>query len=238
MAEDQNRMAGEGAAKSGIFEACVNASQEVLYNAVELEQRIGLRPGQRQKSDVLLSNLLCKENFSDVRILELINKRVMQFDGIFGRSAPIVGNFEVELDEVLAQVRKNDEVEAVFEQNLASHEGKNKRFVSHAEDRLFTIFTKEVADKATITPKYIEKISEINVDLWNTIHLWVIGKSEIHCCCKREGRFGKWMNFLSLFQMLATISMLFALFVNSTESHLFNFESQGGLNRSFVSVIC
>ena len=44
-------------------------------------------------------------SISDVRILELINKRTLQFEGIFGMSDDIVGNFDVKLEDVLQKRR-------------------------------------------------------------------------------------------------------------------------------------
>ena len=63
--------------------------------------------------------MLSKENFADVRILELINKRTLQFNGIFGMSDDIVGNFDTEIKEVLQIFRSSTEVQEAFKTNLA-----------------------------------------------------------------------------------------------------------------------
>ena len=132
-----------------------------------MEQRISRCHRQGQQSDVLVINLLCKDNFSDVRIIELINKRVSQFDGIFGMSDDILGNFDASLEKVLNTMRHKDDIQKAFEQNLAEHEKENKAIVANAENTLFRSFTKDIADKVSIIPQYIaDKIKIINDDLW------------------------------------------------------------------------
>ena len=167
-------LATDTAAKGLDMEFCpVVVNYDMLYNAVEMEQRISRCHRQGQQSDVLVINLLGQENIADVRILELINKRVSQFDGIFGMSDEIVGNFDVPIDKVLAQIRGTDEIRAAFDENLAAHESGNKRLVAQAEDVLFTTFTKAVADRVAVTPRYIEdRITEINEQLWRVVSAW------------------------------------------------------------------
>ena len=161
-------IATDTAAKGLDMEFCpVIINYDLLYNAVEMEQRISRCHRQGQLSDVIVVNLLSKENLSDVRILELINKRTLQFDGIFGMSDDIVGNFDIAIDEMLAQVRKPADIQEAFENNLVANESENKGIVSQAEDTLFTTFTKTIADKVVVTPQYIsDKTTAINSDLW------------------------------------------------------------------------
>lgn len=164
-------IANDAAAKGLDIEYCpVAVNYDLLYNAVEMEQRICRCHRQGQRSDVLVINLLSPENFSDVRILELINKRTLQFDGIFGMSDNIVDNFDASLDEILDKRRLYVDIEQDFEQNLAENKKHNEQTVSLAEDALFTTFTKEIADKFTVSPKYIqEQADKINEDLWEVV---------------------------------------------------------------------
>lgn len=107
--EDKNIqifLTNDTTAKGLDIEYCpVVINYDLLYNAVEMEQRICRCHRQGQNSDVLVVNLLSKENMSDVRILELINKRTLQFQGIFGMSDDIVGNFDEKLSDVLQKRR-------------------------------------------------------------------------------------------------------------------------------------
>ncbi len=166
------------AAKGLDIEYCpVVVNYDLLYNAIEMEQRICRCHRQGQKSDVLVINMLSKQNFADVRILELINKRVLQFEGIFGMSDDIVGNFDKSIDDILHEIRHSKEVEESFEANLKTHKNENKKIVSNAEDALFTTFTKSVADKVEVTPQYIQdKIDEINSDLWEVTEYFLLNK--------------------------------------------------------------
>ena len=156
------------AAKGLDMEFCpLVINYDLLYNAIEMEQRIARCHRQGQTSDVVVVNLLSKENLSDVRILELINKRTLQFNGIFGMSDDIVGNFDVAISEVLEQMRKPSDIAEAFNKNLAAHEDNNRRQIAQAEDTLFTTFTKSVADSVRITPQYVhERTSEIEAALW------------------------------------------------------------------------
>ena len=88
----------DASAKGLDIEYCpVVVNYDLLYNSIEMEQRICRCHRQGQKSDVLVINMLSKENLADVRMLELINKRTLQFNGIFGMSDDIVGNFDLNL---------------------------------------------------------------------------------------------------------------------------------------------
>ena len=164
-------IANDEAAKGIDLEFCpVVVNYDLPYDSIKLEQRICRCHRFGQESDVLVINMLSKENFADVRILELINKRTLQFNGIFGMSDDIVGNFDAKIKEVLQGVRHKDEVEQSFKDNLKEHKKTNEKITEYAEDVLFTTFSKSIIDKVEINPKYIEdKIEEINNNLWETV---------------------------------------------------------------------
>ena len=165
-------------AKGLDIEYCpVVVNYDLLYNAVEMEQRICRCHRQGQQSDVLVINLLSKENISDVRILELINKRTLQFEGIFGMSDDIVGNFDVRLEDVLLKRRTLNDIRADMETNLEVNREPNERIVSAAESSLFTTFTKDIAEKVSVSPKYIEEQAEfLNKDLWEVVKFYFATK--------------------------------------------------------------
>ncbi len=161
----------DSASKGLDIEYCpIVVNYDLLYNSIEMEQRICRCHRQGQKSDVLVINMLSKENFADVRILELINKRTLQFNGIFGMSDDIVGNFDSKISEVLKEFRHVEDVSESFKDNLEMHKIQNENLVSNTEDVLFTTFSKSIADKVTVTPQYIEeKTAELNQDLWELV---------------------------------------------------------------------
>lgn len=158
----------DSAAKGLDMEFCpVVVNYDLLYNAIEMEQRICRCHRQAQTADVLVINLLSKENLADVRILELINKRTLQFDGIFGSSDDIVGSFAQDVQAALPQVRPLAQTAAEMAENLKIHRPENEQIVSQAEEMLFTTFSKAVADKVTLTPKYVqERADALNARLW------------------------------------------------------------------------
>lgn len=165
-------------AKGLDIEYCpIVVNYDLLYNAVEMEQRICRCHRQGQQSDVLVINLLSKENISDVRILELINKRTLQFEGIFGMSDDIVGNFDVRLEDVLLKRRTLSDIRTDMETNLETNREPNERIVSAAESSLFTTFTKDIAEKVSVSPKYIEEQAEfLNKDLWEVVKFYFATK--------------------------------------------------------------
>ena len=140
---------------------------DLPYNTLTIEQRVTRCHRQGQQSDVMVLNFLNRNNFADVRMLELINKRVLQFSGVFGMSDDVLGNFGLDLGKAFALARTKEEIDHAYTQVLTEFEEENKRLVAQSEESLFTSFSKEVADKVTITPQYIkDRSKEINDDLW------------------------------------------------------------------------
>lgn len=154
---------------------------DLPYNTLTIEQRINRCHRQGQQSDVIILNFLNRNNFADVRMLELINKRILQFSGIFGMSDDVIGNFGIDLgngcSKVLGKVRTKEEIDRAYRDALERFEEENKRLVDRAEHSLFTSFTKDVAEKVHITPHYIEsKTREIEEDLWYVTRWFFAGK--------------------------------------------------------------
>ena len=175
--EDKNiqiLITNDATAKGLDIEYCpVVVNYDLLYNAVEMEQRICRCHRQGQQSDVLVINLLSQENMSDVRILELINKRTLQFQGIFGMSDDIVGHFDETLEAVLQKRRTLPDIQRDFAQNLEINKDANAQVVSDAESVLFTTFTKDVAEKIQVSPQYIQEQAEfLNRDLWEVVKFY------------------------------------------------------------------
>lgn len=160
---------------------------DMLSNATQMEQRISRCHRQGQTSDVIVINLIAKDNYADVRYVQLINKRVLQFDGIFGLSDHILGNFDANIGEVLAELRPTKEVLADFESNLSEHENENREVIENAENTLFTTFTKEIADKVAVTPQYIAEESEaVNNQLWEVVTAFFEEYNRTHTECYFE----------------------------------------------------
>lgn len=144
---------------------------DLLYNTLEMEQRITRCHRQGQENDVIVLSFLEKNSYGDVRTLEIANKRLLQYQGVIGISDQIFGNFGADIAEVLrANARHKDEIQRGFEKILKENREENEKLVDAAESVLFTSFTGEVAKSVAVTPKYIEeKVARMNADLWEIV---------------------------------------------------------------------
>lgn len=154
---------------------------DLPYNTLTIEQRINRCHRQGQQSDVVILNFLNKNNFADVRLLQLINKRILQFSGVFGLSDDVIGNFGVDLGQsfskLLGKARSREEIDRAYSATLSEFEQENKEVLQQAEHSLFSSFTKDVAGKVQLTPQYIkDKTEEIENDLWALTTYFLSGK--------------------------------------------------------------
>lgn len=162
---------------------------DLPYNTLKMEQRIDRCHRLGQENDVLSFAFIDKNNFSGVRKLELINKRMLVADGVFGITDDLIGGFTDNLDEAFRQMaeraRSKTQVENDYRQALSRHEIRNRQLVSAAEDVLFTTFTRELADKVRITPQYVsERTNEINDALWSVVKWFFEQYNATHSDCR------------------------------------------------------
>ena len=160
-----------GAKGFNLEEAAFIIHYDLPYNTLKLEQRIDRCHRLGQENDVLSVAFIDKNNFADVLKLELVNKRMLVTDGVFGITDDVLGGFTDDVKAafpVIAQrLRPRAQIEQAYRQTLSTHEEDNRQTVSAAEDILFTTFTKELADKVKINPKYVNRRGqELNNDLW------------------------------------------------------------------------
>lgn len=160
-----------GAKGFNLEEAAFIIHYDLPYNTLKLEQRIDRCHRLGQENDVLSVAFIDKNNFADVCKLELVNKRMLVTDGVFGITDDVLGGFTDDVKAafpVIAQrLRPRAQIEQAYRQTLSTHEEDNRQTVSAAEDILFTTFTKELADKVKINPKYVNRRGqELNNDLW------------------------------------------------------------------------
>lgn len=144
---------------------------DLLYNTLKMEQRIDRCHRLGQENDVLSVAFIDKNNFADVRKLELVNKRMLVTDGVFGITDDVLGGFTddvtVAFPVIARRLRSKAQVERDFQATLDTYEEGNRQTVSAAEDVLFTTFTRELADKVKLSPRYIDrKAQELNDTLW------------------------------------------------------------------------
>lgn len=160
-----------GAKGFNLEEAAFVIHYDLLFNTLKMEQRIDRCHRLGQVCDVLSVAFIDQNNFADVRKLELVNKRMLVTDGVFGITDDVIGGFTDHVKEafpVISQrLRSKVQVEQDFQHTLDMHEEDNRQIVSAAEDILFTTFTRELADKVKISPQYINRRArELNDSLW------------------------------------------------------------------------
>ena len=160
-----------GAKGFNLEEAAFIIHYDLPYNTLKLEQRIDRCHRLGQENDVLSVAFIDKNNFADVRKLELVNKRMLVTDGVFGITDDVLGGFTDDVKAafpvIAQQLRPRAQIEQAYRQALDTHEEGNRKTVSAAEDILFTTFTKELANKVKINPKYVNRRGqELNSDLW------------------------------------------------------------------------
>lgn len=177
-----------GAKGFNLEDAAFVIHYDLLYNTLKMEQRIDRCHRLGQENDVISLAFIDKNNFADVRKLELVNKRMLVADGVFGITDEVIGGFTENLDtafeSVSQRIRTKAQVEADYQQALIQNEAKNRQLVSSAEDVLFTTFTKELSDKITISPHYIsEKAEQINTALWSIVKFFFEQYNETHNDC-------------------------------------------------------
>ena len=176
-----------GAKGYNLEEASLVVNYDLLYNTLKMEQRIDRVHRIGQQNDCIVLSFINKGNFADIRKLELVSKRYILTDGVFGVSDSVIGGFADDIGKAIKQldIRKKAQVEKDYQNILKENEADNKELVESAEDILFTTFTKEMAEKIKITPQYAEeKGKEINGDLWELVKYFFEGYNLKYDDCK------------------------------------------------------
>lgn len=164
---------------------------DLLYNTLKMEQRIDRCHRLEQENDVLAVAFINSGNFADVRKLELVNKRFILSDGVFGVSDPVLGGFTSDLNAAIsdfaAQARTRAQVQNDYRTTLDENETENRQIISNAEDVLYTTFTRELAAKVRITPQYAAiRAKEINAQLWELVKYYFQQYNEKNTDCYYE----------------------------------------------------
>ena len=180
-----------GARGFDLQESALVINYDLLYNTLKMEQRIDRCHRLDQPNDVLAVAFINKNNFADVRKLELVNKRFLVSDGVFGVSDAIIGGFTDDLNAAVSEftekARTKDQIQTDYLAALDAREEENRQLVSEAESILFTTFTRELAGKVKITPKYAEKkAKEYNTQLWELVKYFFEQYNVEHTDCRYE----------------------------------------------------
>lgn len=178
-----------GAKGYNLEESALVINYDLLYNTLKMEQRIDRVHRINQQNDCIVLSFINKENFADVRKLELVSKRHILSDGVFGVSDAVIGGFCDDLDKAIKSLdaRTTAQVEKDYQTTLSQNEDENRQLVESAEDILFTTFTKELSDKIKITPQYVEEKSKaVNDELWELTRYYFEEYNKTHDDCYFE----------------------------------------------------
>ncbi len=180
-----------GARGFDLQESALVINYDLLYNTLKMEQRIDRCHRLDQPNDVLAVAFINKNNFADVRKLELVNKRFLVSDGVFGVSDPVIGGFTSDLTAAIStltkKARTKEQIHNDYIAALGAHEAENRKLVADAENVLFTTFTRELASKVKITPKYTEeRAKEYCAQLWEVVKFFFAQYNANHTDCYFE----------------------------------------------------
>ncbi len=115
-------IATESAAEGVNLQFCsIVINYDLPWNPQRIEQRIGRCHRYGQESDVLVVNFLNTSNQADVRVFELLEKKLQLFEGVFGTSDSVLGAMAADLDleraiaEIYQRCRTTDEINRAFD---------------------------------------------------------------------------------------------------------------------------
>lgn len=187
IADGELMIATDQGARGFCFEvASLVVNYDLLYNTLKMEQRIDRCHRLAQQNDVIVLNFLDKSNMADVRKLELVNKRMLVADGVFGQSDVILGGFTDNVTKTLKELtlRTRAQIDNDYQQTLKTYEDQNRRDVESAEEVLFTTFTSELAKRVKITPEYVaDRVEKVNDDLWELVKWYFEDYNQNHDDC-------------------------------------------------------
>lgn len=177
-----------GARGFNLEEAAFVIHYDLPYNTLKLEQRIDRCHRLGQENDVLSLAFINKHNLSDVRKLELASKRTLVSDGVFGLTDSVLGGFTADLNagfwDSESRLRPRVQVEADYQETLVRNEEENRCAVSAAEDVLFTTFSRELAQRVNLSPRYIDRrANELNEALWRLVKIFFLRYNETNTDC-------------------------------------------------------
>ncbi len=177
-----------GARGFDLVESAFVIHYDLPYNTLKMEQRIDRCHRLGQENDVLSLAFINQHNLADVRKLELAGKRMLVSNGVFGVTDEVLGGFTGDLrscfEALTMHLRTRAQVEADFQETLERNEAENRRAVSAAEDVLFTTFTRELASRVNLSPRYVSKrAGELNQALWSLAKSFFLSYNERNSDC-------------------------------------------------------
>lgn len=148
---------------------------DLPWNPQRIEQRIGRCHRYGQKFDVVVINFLNRANAADQRVYDLLARKFLLFDGVFGASDEVLGtignglDFEKRIASIYQQCRTEEEIQTAFDQLRDEVKDGIENKVKETRKVLLENFDQEVADKLrTNLLESTESLSRFEERFWDT----------------------------------------------------------------------
>jgi ERCC4-related helicase len=175
--EDGHIMIATEAAAEGInLQFCsLVVNYDLPWNPQRIEQRIGRCHRYGQKHDVVVVNFLNRKNAADQRVFELLSEKFQLFEGVFGASDEVLGaigsgvDFEKRIADIYQNCRKQDEIQAAFDQLQLELSFEINEAMTRTRQRLLEHFDDEVREKLKVRDEaskaYLNRFERLLIDL-------------------------------------------------------------------------
>lgn len=130
---------------------------DLPWNPQRIEQRIGRCHRYGQKNDVVVINFLNTKNEADARVFELLAKKFLLFEGVFGASDEVLGaiesgvDFEKRIAEIYQRCRTPQEIKAAFDQLQLELSAQINDSMAKTRQQLLENFDAEVHEKLRVS---------------------------------------------------------------------------------------
>ena len=165
-------IATEAAAEGVNLQFCnLVVNYDLPWNPQRIEQRIGRCHRYGQEFDVVVINFLNRKNQADVRVFELLNQKLMLFDGVFGASDEIMGalesgiDFERRIGQIHQSCRTTEEIDQAFDELQSELEVQITAAMTDARNKIFQNFDGDVHKRLRNVEAEI-KVQRNQFDSW------------------------------------------------------------------------
>jgi hypothetical protein len=152
--------------------ANIVVNYDLPWNPQRIEQRIGRCHRYGQRYETIVINMLNTKNYADKRLLELLQRKLDLFEGVFGASDEILGalgegiDFENRILEVYQTCKTPEEIDTAFEkiqkelEDIHTHEIQNIRskIIDHMDTPILQLFKKTKEEVEAILDEYDENL--------------------------------------------------------------------------------
>ncbi|MFQ5901263.1 MAG: SNF2-related protein [Thermodesulfobacteriota bacterium] len=136
---------------------------DLPWNPQRVEQRIGRCHRYGQQYDVIVVNFINRKNAADRRVFELLDKKFLLFNGVFGASEEILGtigsgvDFEMRILEIFQSCRTEEEINAAFDRLQEEVSEKINHRIVETRTKLLEHFDDEVRARFKVVNRKVKE---------------------------------------------------------------------------------